>query len=321
MDSTELKVLETPLSTAINGRNNNFGIIRLVLALLVIVSHVQELIDGNRSNELLTRLFHTRSFGDVAVDGFFVLSGCMILQSWQRVPKLWPYLCKRCLRIYPAFITATLVAAFLIGPATALPWQPVNARARHNVKTAEPVLARYRRMPALHDPWTEHGDITETTADAMQVSLALSPSGRAHRDVGLYYLKQCNYSLALQHLKRSDCRKPEVRKAIQIARHALRMEQLASHSLDPGYTIYRSFSFRVSGRMLWVALSGKSIEKEEDAHPNRARILVLEDRADRARLVWQSPVLPDIQDRGFTELDLWPLRMTGSSNAQLSLWV
>ena len=119
MDSTELKVLETPLSTAINGRNNNFGIIRLVLALLVIVSHVQELMDGNRSNELLTRLFHTKSFGDVAVDGFFVLSGCMILQSWQHVPELWPYLCKRCLRIYPAFITATLVAALFIGPAIA----------------------------------------------------------------------------------------------------------------------------------------------------------------------------------------------------------
>ena len=68
--------------------NNNFGLLRLVLALLVLLSHSSEVIDGNRSREVLTSIFHTISCGDLAVNGFFLLSGYLIVQSWQRTPKL-----------------------------------------------------------------------------------------------------------------------------------------------------------------------------------------------------------------------------------------
>src|SRR6476659_9650219 len=53
-------------------RENNFTFLRLLLATLVLVSHSFELIDGNRGRELLTSLFHTVSFGELAVDGFFL---------------------------------------------------------------------------------------------------------------------------------------------------------------------------------------------------------------------------------------------------------
>jgi len=89
---------------------------RLCLAVLVILSHSFELLDGNRSREPLTRLFHTLSFGELAVDGFFVLSGYLIVKSWERRPVLLSYLQKRVYRIYPGFIVASLICALIVGP-------------------------------------------------------------------------------------------------------------------------------------------------------------------------------------------------------------
>ena len=103
------------------GHNNNFGFLRLVLALLVLLSHSPELIDGNRSREIFTNIFHTISFGELAVDGFFLLSGYLIIQSWQRTPKLGNFVKKRILRIYPGFIVATLICLFIIAPLGAYP--------------------------------------------------------------------------------------------------------------------------------------------------------------------------------------------------------
>lgn len=103
-------------ASAAGNRNNNFNVLRLILATLVIFSHSPELIDGNRNRELLTRIFGTLSFGEVAVNGFFLLSGFLIVQSWQRKPNFPDYLKKRVLRIYPAFIVASLVSAFIVGP-------------------------------------------------------------------------------------------------------------------------------------------------------------------------------------------------------------
>lgn len=98
------------------GRQNNFNLLRLVLALLVLLSHAPEIHDGDRHRELLTQLFHTLSFGELAVDGFFLLSGYLIVQSWSLDPVPALFLRKRVLRIYPAFIVASLVCVYIVGP-------------------------------------------------------------------------------------------------------------------------------------------------------------------------------------------------------------
>jgi peptidoglycan/LPS O-acetylase OafA/YrhL len=95
---------------------NNLNFIRLLLATLVLLSHSSELIDGDRHREILSKLFHTISFGELAVNGFFLLSGYLILQSWQRTPRLLRFLKKRFIRIYPGFIVSTIICAFLVGP-------------------------------------------------------------------------------------------------------------------------------------------------------------------------------------------------------------
>jgi peptidoglycan/LPS O-acetylase OafA/YrhL len=97
-------------------RENNFNFMRLVFALLVILGHSPELVDGNQSREVLMRIFGTMTCGGFAVDGFFLLSGYLIMQSWERQPDGWKFLKKRLLRIYPGFIVASLICAFVVGP-------------------------------------------------------------------------------------------------------------------------------------------------------------------------------------------------------------
>ncbi|MDC8785387.1 acyltransferase family protein [Roseateles koreensis] len=104
-----------------SSHTNNFNFLRLVFASLVILSHSFELIDGNRNRELLTRAFNTISFGEFAVDGFFLLSGYLIVQSWSQTPNIYAFLLKRILRIYPGFIAASLICIFIVAPLGANP--------------------------------------------------------------------------------------------------------------------------------------------------------------------------------------------------------
>lgn len=104
-----------------SNRDNNFNFLRLVLALLVILSHSPQLIDGNANREPLTKLVGFTSLGKLAVECFFLLSGYLIVQSWAQSPQMWSFLKKRILRIYPGFIFASLFCAFVVGPLGAQP--------------------------------------------------------------------------------------------------------------------------------------------------------------------------------------------------------
>lgn len=95
---------------------NNFLFFRYLFALLVVLSHAFELVAGDRSTEPLTSLFHTISFGELAVDGFFLLSGYLIFKSWHLDPRPFSFLRKRVLRIYPGFIVAAAVCLFIVAP-------------------------------------------------------------------------------------------------------------------------------------------------------------------------------------------------------------
>lgn len=124
---------------------NNFNLLRLLLALLVLLSHAPEIQDGDRHRELLTQLFHTLSFGELAVDGFFLLSGYLIVQSWDLDPIPVQFLRKRVLRIYPGFIVASLVCIYLVAPLGADP-----ARYFRELSTTTVALC----LAVLHGPIT-----------------------------------------------------------------------------------------------------------------------------------------------------------------------
>jgi peptidoglycan/LPS O-acetylase OafA/YrhL len=95
---------------------NAFGFLRLVFASLVIVSHVPEVVDGNSQRELLTQAFGTITFGELAVDCFFIISGFLISASYLASSSVGSYIIKRVARIYPAFIIASLLCVLVVAP-------------------------------------------------------------------------------------------------------------------------------------------------------------------------------------------------------------
>lgn len=100
----------------LENRSNNFGFLRLLLATLVIIAHSAEILDQNRSREILTNIFGTITFGELAIDCFFLISGYLILKSFLSSSTLKSYLMKRVLRIYPGFIVASLFCIFVLIP-------------------------------------------------------------------------------------------------------------------------------------------------------------------------------------------------------------
>ena len=102
-------------------RQNTFDLLRLVAALLVLVSHSYVLsqapIPGvaNRHVEPFAHLTGD-TLGAIGVSIFFGLSGFLIAGSWVAAPRFGTFFAKRALRLLPAVIVAGFLTAFVLGP-------------------------------------------------------------------------------------------------------------------------------------------------------------------------------------------------------------
>lgn len=109
------------------GRENNIDFLRFFLAVVVIFSHSYPLLWGSNDREPLSLATGgQRTGGELAVDGFFILSGFLIARSWVSSRGLGDYLRRRALRIYPGFLAAIsfsgLIAAPLLRDGAAAYW-------------------------------------------------------------------------------------------------------------------------------------------------------------------------------------------------------
>ncbi|MBM0233447.1 acyltransferase [Micromonospora sp. STR1_7] len=100
--------MSQPLASTYLGRANSFGALRLAFALAVVLSHSAALGFGR---PLMPRV----DVGDVAVAGFFTISGFLIVRSARRssVPR---FLWHRALRIWPGLWVCLLFTGLVVAP-------------------------------------------------------------------------------------------------------------------------------------------------------------------------------------------------------------
>jgi len=94
-------------------RDNNFNLMRLFAAWLVIYGHSYA-VTASSEQDLILQLVQFRFAGSVAVDMFFLISGFLIAASFER-HRLRDYLAARALRIFPALVVCVSLSVFVMG--------------------------------------------------------------------------------------------------------------------------------------------------------------------------------------------------------------
>ena len=102
------------VAEGLRSHDNALGLLRLVLAAAVIVSHGFPL-SGAGEDPFTGLVKGQANLGGVAVFGFFAISGYLIAKSGARADVL-TFLWHRVLRIFPAFWAVLLVGAVIVGP-------------------------------------------------------------------------------------------------------------------------------------------------------------------------------------------------------------
>jgi peptidoglycan/LPS O-acetylase OafA/YrhL len=93
-------------------RRNNFDVLRLLAASLVLFSHSYALTAHAEPFADVSGW----TFGEVGVVMFFAMSGFLIAKSWSEQPRLRPFSVKRALRLLPALVVAVSVTVLVVGP-------------------------------------------------------------------------------------------------------------------------------------------------------------------------------------------------------------
>jgi peptidoglycan/LPS O-acetylase OafA/YrhL len=115
-NSPGAKILGTwSLGEAFDPTKNAFGLLRCLLATLVIASHCYP-IGGFGADPLESMTNRRLSIGLLSVALFFVLSGFLITRSALKTPSVGRFLWHRFLRIFPGYWVCLIVCAFAVAP-------------------------------------------------------------------------------------------------------------------------------------------------------------------------------------------------------------
>ncbi len=175
-------------------RNNAIGFLRLVLAASVIIGHGPML--GGYPNLGLTITGPWFGWGEVAVMGFFTLSGILITKSWESSKGAKDFFTKRFLRIMPGYIFALIMCAFVFGPigwmlqnqTSSYPWSGPNSAITYVTNN----FTTKMNQDFIEGAWVMHGKqqgvnfplwtiISELTCYVITGFLGIVGIGKRHR--------------------------------------------------------------------------------------------------------------------------------------------
>jgi peptidoglycan/LPS O-acetylase OafA/YrhL len=129
---------------------NNFTLLRLLLALMVVLGHFK-LLSGTAHPSFPFNL------ADAAVDSFFVVSGFLITGSYERSRGLLPFYVRRLFRLYPMYVCIVLLQTAIM--LALLPGGPFSEpRSTLNYLAANLLLANFLQydiggvLAGLHNP-------------------------------------------------------------------------------------------------------------------------------------------------------------------------
>ena len=101
------------LAERFDPRSNSLSVLRLAFAAIVALVH------ANANGWDRQPKIGDTALGELAVDGFFVVSGFLVVRSALRLPSLRRYAWHRALRILPGFWACLLLVAFVAAPLVA----------------------------------------------------------------------------------------------------------------------------------------------------------------------------------------------------------
>lgn len=92
-------------------KDNNLNLLRLIAALMVLYAHSFAFYGNSPA-----KFIGLASYGGLGIEIFFIISGYLIVKSWDFTPSAASFLIKRSLRIFPALIVVVLLSMFVLGP-------------------------------------------------------------------------------------------------------------------------------------------------------------------------------------------------------------
>jgi len=108
------RTLGHALRTRGTDSENNFTLIRLAAASLVVYGHCFAFTGGGGTDVIRT-VFGYRYAGDLGLFIFFSVSGFLVSASFERRPAITAFLKARALRLFPALLVFTTIIVFVVG--------------------------------------------------------------------------------------------------------------------------------------------------------------------------------------------------------------
>ena len=128
-------------------RRNNLDFVRFFLAACVAFTHSFNMLYGDNTDPLGVATGGAIGLGGEAVNGFFIISGFLITQSWLQQADLVGFLKNRVLRIYPGFIVAVLFCTFLVAPLGSADAEVYFSRLDYGRVGGDMLLLKFRAVP------------------------------------------------------------------------------------------------------------------------------------------------------------------------------